>query len=150
MITVYIIQITFRIETLIILKGSSIHDLRNTYFRTVWPRFAWLRVDENFKINTGTFGEYNLATLFILQRPLITFTIKKLKNNRPFRSNFKFPSNSNHGNEDHIRQFLSNNFMGSCGVFYVEPATWYQQFPWKWNGDLILWPSMVFVLLRQS
>jgi hypothetical protein len=64
---------------MIILKGSSILDLRNTYFRTAMAAVGMVRVDEHFIINIYRYiGEYNQATYLFSKDP-IKFTIKKLK-----------------------------------------------------------------------
>jgi hypothetical protein len=113
------IQITFRIE-----KTDNPPWIAKYLFSDGMAAVGMDRADENLKINTGTLVS-NLAG----QRPLIT--IKKLKNNLEVILNFR--RTVNHGNEGHhIRQFFRSIIMWSCGVFYVEPATWFQQFPRKW------------------
>jgi hypothetical protein len=109
--------------------------LRNTYFRMVWPRLAWLRVDEKILNKYRYIGEYNLATyifsidqlshLFYHQK--VKKIIVRLEAILNFRRTVTMETKA-----------ISDHFMGSSGVFYVESATWFQQFPRKWNCYLIL------------
>jgi hypothetical protein len=99
-------------------------------------------VDENLKINTGTLVS-NLAG----QRPLITFTIKKWKNNLEVILNFR---RSVTMETKAISEKFSKHDRVLCGVLYVARATWFQQLKQKMKWYYVYsaaWPSSLRSLL---